>query len=116
MLQIGPCERHPVQEHLDLGVRLRPDRLDLALVAVAAGLGFEERPERGDAALPQHSAKLIGVGALIGAHWRWPGQAGGGPGWVPAGQTVDETAGRAWAVLGGASVTRMPPPSFPIML
>jgi hypothetical protein len=70
ILEISPCERHPMQQHLDLGVGLRADRLDLALVAVAAGLGLKEGPERADAALPKHGAKLVGVGAVVGAHRR----------------------------------------------
>jgi hypothetical protein len=93
IVEVVPGECHSVQQRLDLGVGLGADRLHLALVAVAAGLCFEERSERRNAALPQHITQPIDVCAVVGAHRRGsggPGQAPGGPGW---GQTVDEATG-----------------------
>jgi hypothetical protein len=117
VLEVGPCERHPVEEYLDLGIRLSPDRLDLALVAEAAGLRFQKSPKLSHIAPPQNIAKLLAVRSIVGGHRRGSGgpvQADGDP--EPGGQTVDEIAGCGGVGAVGVSVTRTPPPSLPIRL
>jgi hypothetical protein len=68
--EVGPGDNHPVQQHLELGVRLRADRFDLALVAVPAGLGFEEGTERRHVPLTEDHAKLSAVRAIVCRHRR----------------------------------------------
>jgi hypothetical protein len=42
--EVRPRQDHPMQDLLKFGVRLSADRLYLTLVAVAAGLVFQECP------------------------------------------------------------------------
>ena len=80
--EVRPGHDHPVQEHLQLGVRLGTDRLNLPLIAVAAGLRFQKGAEGRDVTLAQHLAELRDVRAVVGGHRRgsggqpWFGQAG----------------------------------------
>src|SRR3954454_5853402 len=84
VLQVVPRQRHPVEEHFELGVGLGPDRLHLALIAVATSLRFQKRPERPDITLAQDVSELGGVRVIVGGHRRGsggPDQPAGGPGW-----------------------------------
>jgi hypothetical protein len=68
--KIRSGDGHPVQQHLNLGIRLRADRLNLPLVAVSASLRFQEVPERCHVTLAQHLAKLDPVRWVVGRHRR----------------------------------------------
>jgi hypothetical protein len=67
--KIRPDHDHPMQDHGKLGVRLLADRLNLPLVAVAAGLLDEKRPEGIGVALAEHLAQLADVLAIARRHW-----------------------------------------------
>jgi hypothetical protein len=64
--QVRPRENHPVQDRAELGVRLLPDRLDLALVAVTSSLLFEEGTEGGDVAPPEHFPEPPDIIPIVG--------------------------------------------------
>ena len=78
-----------MHDPFDFIIGLCADRLDLPLVAVPPGLGFQERAQRRDVPLAQHLAELRDVRPVVGGHRRgsagqpWFGQGGwlaGGPG------------------------------------
>jgi len=56
--EVRPGHDHPVQQRLDLGVGLGADRLNLALIAVAAGLRLQERAEHRHVTSAQRLAEL----------------------------------------------------------
>jgi len=127
--EVGPGDDHPMQQSLDLGVRLRADRFDLALVAVPAGLGFEEGPKGRYVPLPEDRAKPVAIRAVVCRHRRgslgqpwldapWFGQAGCGgcPDGSPGCQAACGRGAPGGGTLPGTRVTRTPPVVAPTAL